>query len=425
MLKKILIMSLCVMMAFSITGCGKESTQPIANDTKDEKEEVTLTFALWDTFQEPVLQEIISEFQKTNPHIKVDVQLTPFGQYWTKLETAATGGVLPDLFWMNGPNFIKYASNGMLLPIHEKAKTDNVDLTKYPKGLIELYTYENSLYGIPKDFDLTALWYNKNIFDDAGVPYPTDEWTWDDMVEAARKLTDKEKGIYGTSLQTSTQQGIYNTIHQSGGFVISPDRGKSGHDTPGGIKGIQLWRDLIEEGISPTIEELVDTPVIDLFESGSVAMVYAASWNVKRFMENENIKDNIDLVIMPMIDKRASIIHGLTNAINANTKHPEAAWELVKFLGSKEANEIWARSGVVIPAHFDALDIWINSYPQINLNAFVDQLDYSVMYPASRDNRWTEMERDTLRNVWSGEIAVEDACKTITQEMDKLLSQER
>src|SRR5699024_7843419 len=95
--------------------------------------DVTLTFGLWDKYQEPVLREIADKYEEENEGVKIDIQLTPFSDYFTKLEAAATGDVLPDIFWMNGPNIVKYAANDMLLPIDDKIEEDNVDLDEFPE----------------------------------------------------------------------------------------------------------------------------------------------------------------------------------------------------------------------------------------------------------------------------------------------------
>ncbi|SHK07914.1 ABC transporter substrate-binding protein [Paramaledivibacter caminithermalis] len=427
-MKKILSIILCVaLMTTMLVGCGDKATSGQSDQgQKQGNEPVTLTFALWDKNQEPVMQEIVKKFEETHPNIKVDVQLTPYKQYFTKLETAAQGGEVPDVFWMNGPRFMKYAANGILMPITEKVKSENIDLSKYPQGLIDLYSYKDNLYGIPKDWDVTALWYNKRLFDEAGVDYPTNEWTWEDMKEAAKKLTNTDKGVYGIAARADTQEGAYNTIPACGGYIISDDRTKSGYDTAGNAEGIKVWIDLIKEGVSPTVPEMDDTSPISMFQSEKVAMIYAASWNVPEFMKNEMIKDNVDLVVMPKIKgNRGAVIHGLSNVIYSGTKHPEEAWELVKYLASKEANEIWAKSGVVIPAHTEALDIWKNSYPNINLQAFIDTLDYATMYPSTVNTKWFEVEWDTYIEMWNEQISVEEGCKIIYDEMTKALKQDK
>lgn len=424
-MKKVISIILCVsLMITMLVGCSSKEADTKSSEGGDKP--VTLTFALWNKDQEPVMQEIVKKFEETHPNIKVDVQLTPYKQYFTKLETTAQGGVVPDVFWMNGPRFMKYASNGVLMSIEDKVKSENIDLSKYPKGLIDLYTYEGNLYGIAKDWDVTALWYNKKMFDEAGVDYPTDEWTWEDMAKAAKKITNPEKGVYGIAARVDTQEGAYNTIPAAGGFIVSDDRKNSGYNKPENAEGIKIWIDLIKDGSSPTVQEMDDTSALTMFKSEKVAMIYAASWNVPEFMQNEIIKDNIDLVVMPKIkNNRAAVIHGLANVIYSGTEYPEESWELVKFLASKEANEIWAKSGVVIPAHTEVLDIWKDSYPNINLQAFVDELDYASMYPSTINTKWFEVEWDTYVEMWNEQISVEEGCKKIYDEMTNALKQEK
>ena len=211
--------------------------------TSDPNAKVTLSYGVWDANQKPVMESLAAEFTKTHPNITVQVQLTPWADYWTKLKAAATGGAAPDVFWMNGPNFQLYASNKVIAPMPGDA-----DLSVYPKPLADLYTFEGKPYGLPKDMDTVAVWYNKTLFDAKKVPYPKDDWTWADFQDAAAKLSDPAKGIYGTAAQLgSFQEYQYDTIAQAGGYVISPDGKKSGYADPKTIAGLKFWTDLIEK----------------------------------------------------------------------------------------------------------------------------------------------------------------------------------
>lgn len=414
-MKKILLLLMAVLLMASIfVGCSKEEAK--------EEGPVTLEFALWNKSQEPVMQEIVKVFEAQNPDIKVNVQLTPYKQYWTKMETAATGGTLPDVFWMNGPRFINYAKNKMVMPLNDRIESSNIEMDKYPQGLLDLYTYSDELYGIAKDWDTTALWYNKELFDNAGLDYPTNDWTWDDMMAAAEKLTDVENGIYGTAARTEDNQvGLYNTIIAAGGHILSDDRLSAGYDTPETQNGVQVWVDMLNSGYTPTIEQLTDTSAVDMFTSGKIAMMFGASWNVKPFLDNENVQGKIDLVTLPSIKDNGAVIHGLINAISANTEHPEESWKLVEFLASKEANDIWAKSGVVIPSHEDSLELWVNAYPEVNLQAYVDMLPYAQMYPCAESSMWADAEGDILKQIWNAQISVEEGSKLIDEKIESIL----
>ena len=192
---------------FLLAACSNNNGEKQA---KGEKE--TITYAIWDTNQEKGMKEMATAFEKENPTIKVNVEVTPWDQYWTKLDAAATGESLPDVFWMHSNEAYRYMSNGILLDLTEKT---NAIKENFPEKILELYSYEDKQYAIPKDIDTIGLWYNKTLFDEAGVAYPNEEWTWETFLEAAEKLTDESKGIYGFTAPNNGHEGYWNFIFQN------------------------------------------------------------------------------------------------------------------------------------------------------------------------------------------------------------------
>lgn len=309
----------------------------------------TLSYAIWDQTQQPAMQKIITAFEQQNPDITVKIQLTPYADYFTKLQTAASGGSAPDVFWMNGPNFQLYAANGQLMSL----TSASIKTADYPSSLVSLYTYDNTLYGVPKDFDTVGLWYNKALFKAAGVADPTANWTWADFQSAAAKLTNKAKGVYAVGATLEGQEDYYDTIFQAGGQVISADGKSSGYGSPASISGLEFWTNLIGKGESPSLAQMNDTATIDMFESGKLAMYWGGSWDANAFAQNANTKDNVDVTVLPEGVKRATVIHGLANVVYAKTAHPQQAEKFVQFLGSQQAADIEAGTGTVIPAFND------------------------------------------------------------------------
>lgn len=163
--------------------------------------DVTISYACWDSGQAEKLKTVAEEFEKDNPGIHIDIQVNGWNDYWTALEAAGTGGSLPDTFWMHSNNIYYYASNDQLLDLTDYiAQSADVDLSKYPQGLNDIYSLDGKQYAIPKDYDTIALWYNKTLFDEAGISYPDETWTWDTLKEAAKKLT-KPDGSQGCGAQ--------------------------------------------------------------------------------------------------------------------------------------------------------------------------------------------------------------------------------
>ena len=208
-----------------------ETSAPTSGQDSTDKSDVTLTVAIWDKGQQPGLQKIMDDFTaKTG--IKTDIQITPYKDYWTMLEAAATGGNLPDVFWMHTFQVATYAQyDDLLMNLSDRIANDpEVDMSKYPEEFVKAFQNpDGDQIGIPKDRDTAAVWYNKDMFDEAGIPYPTADWTWDDFREDCKKLTKADGSQYGLAMKPgSDQEGWYGTIYAYGGYVISDDMKKSG-----------------------------------------------------------------------------------------------------------------------------------------------------------------------------------------------------
>lgn len=400
-----------------LTGCSSTGT-----GGDDAGGDVTLTYGVWS--QDETMQALVDAFEKENPGITVDLQVNPWTEYWTKLQVGAQGGTAPDAFWMLGDRFQVYAANDQLLPLGDAIEDAGVDLGVYPEALVDLFTYDDELYGLPKDFDTVGLWYNKTLFDAAGVAYPTDQWTWGDVSAAAAQLTDPAAGVYGIAAPLNRQEGFYNTVAQAGGHII--DDGKSGYDDPKTQEGLRFWTDLQKAGVSPTLEQFADTEAVAQFENGSVAMYYGGSFYAQRFYENADLRAAVDVTVLPQGAERATVINGIQNVGFAGTKHPEELKKFLLFLGGKEAAEIQAATGAVIPAYEGTQQAWVDSMPEFNVQAFIDQVPDGVVYPVSADTAaWNALEDEYLPAAWNGTEPVEDVADRLATAMNDVLAKER
>ena len=263
-------------------------------------DDVTLSVSIWDTNQEPGIKEILADFtEKTG--IKTEISVVKWYEYWTMLEAGAQGGSLPDVFWMHSNESQRYMSNDMLLDLTDKIKdSDLIDPENYPEDIWGLYTYDDKYYAVPKDIDTIALWYNKTLFDEAGLDYPTADWTWDDVTEAAKKLTKDDGSQYGLAMRNDNNQaGYYNLIYDNGGYIISDDKTKSGWDDEKTIAAMQTLEGWIKDGVIPSLETMSENNEDVLFEAGKIAMTCQGSWMLAAFKENEYTAANCDCVELP------------------------------------------------------------------------------------------------------------------------------
>ncbi|MDR1263440.1 MAG: sugar ABC transporter substrate-binding protein [Oscillospiraceae bacterium] len=375
-------------------------------------EDVTITFAFWDTNQEPGMKAIAEAYMAAHPGVKIETQVTPWDQYWTKLEAGAQGGALPDVFWIHSNQFFKYASAGMLLDLNSL----EYDYSPYPSGITALYNYEDVHYAIPKDYDTIALAYNKEIFDNAGIAYPDDTWDWAKLLEVATALTDAEAGIYGIAAPQDTQSGYYNLVYQNEGFIF--ENGVPGFDQEATQEAIQFWVDLQTQGVSPSQAAMTDLSATEQFTSGKAAMIFVGSWMMSQDTSNEYIKDKFDLVVLPEGKTRASIYNGLGYSGAFNTANPDAVKDFIAFCGTEEANILQAQNKAAIPAYAGTEHYFTDLFPDLNISAYPEMISYGVQFPfGPNKSLWEGIETDMIATVYSGESTVADACSSLNEQI--------
>lgn len=395
------------------TGCSS------GGDAELSDEPMTLRYAIWDKNQEPSMKAIITAFTKKHPNVTIKIE-NAGDKYFEKLQTSISGGAGPDVFWMNGPNFQLYAANGQLEPL-------DVKTADYPESLVELYSFDGKTYGAPKDFDTIGVWYNKELFDAAGVEYPAADWTWADYHATAAALTDPAKGVWGSAAKLNDQSGYYNTVAQAGGYVIDSEGSKSGWASPEAQAGIDFWIDQIKAGVSPNQQQMTDTHVNDMFTSGKIAMYWDGSWNASLYAQNEVIGDKLDVAPLPAgAAGNMSVVHGISNVVNAASKNKAMAEAFALFASGEEASTIQAESGTVIPAFNGTQDAWVAAVPQYDLQVFMDAVETAVPYPVSKNtSAWGSIQSEILTQVWALTLPASEALPQLAEKMQGQLDKDK
>lgn len=416
---------LALLAALALTSCSApaSSDEPITADSK-----ASISYAIWDENQVPALEANIAAFNEIYPGIEVKIDITPWAQYWTKLQTQASGDTLPDVFWMNGPNFQLYAANDQLEPMTNLIDAGTINPANYVAVLNDLYSYNNVQYGMPKDFDTVALWYNKAILAEAGVGIPDDTWTWEDFHTAAKTVSDKlaDQGIYGVATGlTGGQEGYYNTILQAGGQVLSDDGTTSGYDDPKTIRGLQFWADLIADGSSPSLQQLSDTPHNVWFTSGKTAFFWSGTWSVSELAAASNTLD-LNVAPLPRDEKQATVIHGVANVVSANSTNKPAAQAFQAYLGGEQAQTLQAEMGAANPAFIGSGQAFLDSVDHFDLQVFIDEADnYAYPFPVSKDTAaWSTIENELLPQAFSGARPVAEVANELATRMNEALAAE-
>lgn len=383
-LKKLVALVLALAMALSLVACGGSSNN--GGDTSGTAAPSggsadSLTINIWDANQQAGLQEICDDWTAESG-ISVKVEVIEWDSYWTLLESGASGGTLPDVFWMHSDYAQIYMENDMLLDLTQYIADDGVDMSIYYQDIVDIYTRDDgNIYALPKDHDTIALLYNKAVFDEAGVEYPTNDWTYEDMYEAAKAITENTADdTYGVALNTSNDQdGWYNYIYAYGGNVVNTEKTDTAIDSAESKAAMEMVRKMLSVGTPQAV--VAESGTDSLFMSGKVGMITQGSWMVYAFYTAENSADyawaeipyadvNGDGECQP--EERQTCYNGLGWAAAANCKDPAAAWSLIKYLASEDAQVKQAELGVTMAAIPGLSDKFADAFEGMDLAAFTD-----------------------------------------------------
>ncbi len=386
MKRKLLAATLTAAMVLSLAACGGGSSSSSSSGTAASGSGASgsgeLQVNIWDNNQLAGLQQIADEWTEESG-VKVKINVVDWDNYWTLLEAGASGGQMPDVFWMHSNTAQMYMENDLLLNLDDYiAKDDAIDLANYYEGVVDLYNRDDngSQYALPKDHDTIALLYNKAIFDKYGVEYPTDDWTWEDVRDAAAKITEagKADGVYGYAINTSNNQdGWYNIIYDYGGQVITDDHKGTTIGSDEAKAGMEMLRQILEVSAPQTV--VAETGTDSLFNSGLAAMITQGSWMINTFYKAEH-HDDYAWAMLPYADvngngqcdkgERYSAYNGLGWAAAANTANPDAAYSLISYFCSEKAQKEQAALGVTMGGMKGVSEDFANAFEGMDVSAF-------------------------------------------------------
>lgn len=380
-----------------------------------------ITVAIWaDGFQEGY-ESIIDAWGK-DTGVSVNIQAINRDDYLREIADEINGAGGPDVFLMDTESAQYYMKKGLLLDITDQlANSKDVELEYFYPEIVDAFNYDGKQYGMPRNVNTVALWYNKTIFDNMGVKYPSSKWKWNSLTKAAKKLSNDR--YWGFAIRHEDDRtGFYSTIYSMGGYVFKEDMSKTGFDHPNTIQAMKTVTDMIFHGYSADYETITERTPLELFEEGRVAMIMCSSDLIGELSCNEYVRENCDLTLLPYMeskDDRTAIIDGYGWVINSNTGNPDAARNLLEYLGMGSTQKKQADLGLCIPAYRSPKCEWTVNYDdndgQWNISAYQEMLAANTVYvPYSGEAvEWGNLIREKLEEAWTGERAIEDVCVDI------------
>jgi multiple sugar transport system substrate-binding protein len=395
---------------------------------------VTLQYADWDKFD----TGFIDEWNKTHPNIQVKfIAIPDNGEQQNKADVLAMSGEIDIMAISDGMQFLRM-QNGVLAPIDQYLKDSGIDMKRDFGSFAEWNTYEGKYYCLPLRTSMEAVYYNKDMFDAAGVPYPKDDWTLDDYIATAKKMTSGsgQNKVYGTYLHTWDGEWAPLVIQGSRGWYTAD--GKSNIRDPALRRGLELRRELDDGGYQMSYSQIASIKTLSNAEflSGRAAMAVTGAWMVRDMKNKERFPFNfrVGVVYLP----RYSLNHppkviNMTNSsigIPSNSKHKAEAWEFIKYYVTQHSSVI-ARSGNVPcyqPAWTpDVVDLFIegSGLPREDGQKFFDKsaniLTTRVL--GKKQAEYNQILADQTPLYFNGEKSLEQVLSDIETRVNAILAQ--
>lgn len=397
------------------------------------------TIVFWHSFVSstiPALQELITKFEKEYPDIHIEAQYIPSGDALIqKLVTAIRSKTAPDISWLHSDFLENLVNADAIYRMEEFINGPNgitqEDLKDIYPALIQFASWKGTLYSMPMEATNLALLYNKDMFKAAGLDPNKPPKTWDELYEYSKKLTFDKDGD-GKDDQTGMFIPIYPAagplgswmvwqwepfLWQAGGDVINDEQTKVLYDSEGGIKALELWQKIYRELKLRTFTSDFDVA----FASKRLAMSMDGPWNLPRY---KDLLKNLNWAFAPLPEgpvTKATVVGGEYLAIFKQSKHPQQAWQFIKWLIQPETQAFWAMKSGYLPIRHAVLKVdkfqkYLEENP--NFKVFVDQMEVGhVQKPI--DYGGLEITRHIAQAIENATIGNRDVKTSLKEAADK------
>lgn len=428
-MKKTLALLLALCMTLAVFGCAAETQAPAAETATEQPaeavvdaaaeapaEDVTITFCNFNASggQEETLQKMYDAFHEEYPNITVEIETIGYSDYFTQMQTRVAGGTAPDCYELNIENFAAYSAKGVL------AEITGVDTSGINATALSAFNVDGKQYGLPGCFSNVVLIYNKDLFDQAGIDYPTADWTWTDADAAAaaiRALGDDYFGIFAPI----TYNEFFKVAAQFGGSILNADKTAFTVNSPECIAAAKEMVDRVTvSNVQPNAEQQGGMGDWDWFMSGKLGMIPTGIWAFNTFTEGCNF--NWDIAVEPGMVQKATHFFSNAYVVNAESKNAQAAMTWINFLASSpEAAKLRIDAGWDLPAITDEsiLKTYLDVPTPPSREVVFESLNYLTVPPVIEQNSlMADIINKHLSEAASGAVSVEQAMNDCQAELE-------
>lgn len=411
----------------------------------------TLTFTYWGSpVEEAAIERMVRSFEVANPDVRVDAIHIPNSEYIARVSAMIEAGTPPDVGYLLETHAPQWASEGKVLDLTTIIAGDPALNSRLPDTLY--YFAPGRLLGSSTAAEIMVLFYNRELFDRAGLPYPPSAaesaWTWDEFLAVARQLTTDVNGrhpgeagfdpnaiaTYGVSFETGLWYGYFPFIYSNGGTIVNEAGTALTLDEPAAVEAIQRLAALMwVEHVMPTPAQQSQLPPSDvLLQTGQLAMDIRGQWKLLDYSSMEGL--NFGVGVLPMMKTAKTILLGSPTVIFSGTRHPEAAVRFYKYHNDPRSVDLYAR-GLWMPlerAYYtepEAIAAWIDNpaHPPEARDALVNYtLCCAVrtphVYVRNFGQVTAEIIQPAVEQVWNSQRPAGDALRIAVQHAQPLLS---
>lgn len=367
--------------ALALAGCGSggagKSGSAVSASAPKSITSGHVHITVWEGYtgaEAATMKRLTAEFNQTHPHVTVTPQFYGNSDYaLQKVLSAIAGGNPPDISYLYGSNAANIASTSKLVPLTNWLNQDKAfGWDHFFPFERKVATVNGKVVGVPALVDNLALVYNKTLFKQAGLSYPTPNWTWADMKRAALKLTNANKKQFGWAYVNDASEDtvwrFWAMLWQAGGHILSPDNKKAAFDSPAGIRALTYLQSLAKAH-AIYLDNGSDN-YLPLFDSGHIGMLWTGPWDLQQIRQS---KVKYGVQILPG-DQNHQTISGPDNWVmfNNGSKRVAAAWEFLQWFTSAKQDLQWCLGTGDLPIRNDVQSLpgfktYLKRYPGVQV----------------------------------------------------------
>lgn len=401
---------LAFLLALLLAGCGRDVP--------------TVSFMIFGGPEElAAYQSLVNAFHEAQTEVRVELRYVPDqAEYRRRLAADFSAGAAADVMLLNYRRFATFAGQGGLQPVGdylaESVILNEVDF--YPQ-VLESFRYEGDLWCIPQNMSSLVVYYNRDLFDAAGLPYPADDWTWEDFLQTAQRLTVDVDGNgrsdqYGAGIEPTLNR-LAPFIWQAGGELVDNPENPTrlALDSPAAQSGLQWFVDLqTVHGVVPDALAQSAESNESRFLNGTLAMYFNSRRGVPTYRTITEFA--WDVAPLPRGVREAGILHSDGYCLAASSKEKEAAWRFIEFANSSIGQELIAQTGRTVPslrAVAESPAFLDPTRPPSRSHLFLDTIGTVRAVPVMAN--WPPIEDTASQDIeqaFFGRVSVQEAAET-------------